>query len=35
MLAIYSCLKEWRSMLAGITFEVRTDYKNLIYFLEK
>ncbi|KAL5604617.1 uncharacterized protein BROUX77_004803 [Berkeleyomyces rouxiae] len=32
MLAIHSCLRAWRSYLAGIPFEVHTDHQNLLYF---
>ena len=32
MLAIYSCLRTWRPLLAGISFEVHTDHRNLVYF---
>ncbi|KAI0993475.1 hypothetical protein K3495_g14709, partial [Podosphaera aphanis] len=32
MLSIYSCLRHWRPLLAGISFEVHTDHRNLVYF---
>ncbi|KAL2885130.1 retrovirus polyprotein [Ceratocystis lukuohia] len=32
MLAIFSCLKHWRPFLAGLTFQVHTDHRNLVYF---
>ena len=35
MLAIYSCLRHWRPLLAGIEFIVYTDHRNLIYFQTK
>ena len=35
MLSIYSCLRTWRPMLAGIDFGVYTDHRNLIYFQQQ
>ena len=32
MLAIYACLRHWRSYLSGIPFEVFTDHRNLTFF---
>ena len=35
MLSIYSCLRNWRPLRAGIAFEVHTDHRNLVYFQQK
>lgn len=35
MLSIYSCLRTWRSLLAGLSFEVHTDHRNLVYFQQQ
>ena len=32
MLAIHSCLREWRPQLMGNQFTVHTDHRNLVYF---
>ncbi|KAI0991610.1 hypothetical protein K3495_g16577, partial [Podosphaera aphanis] len=35
MLSIYSCLRHWRPLLAGISFDVHTDHRNLVYFQQQ
>ena len=33
MLAIIRCLEEWDAELRSVKFEIRTDHKNLEYFM--